>query len=94
MSRMRPIRQSNTITVRGSSRTMTSTLGMVRDSKNQQLGRASKVSNRFQTPEKIRGNGMSYTTKKQTQFDPKDYMVAECSIRDIQIYKQVFDFLD
>lgn len=32
--------------------------------------------------------------KKNVNFDPKEYMVAECSVRDIEIFKQVFDFLD
>jgi len=46
-----------------------------------------------QTPEKGVGKS-SFKTKKNINFDPKDYMVAECSVRDIEIYKQVFDFLD
>ena len=29
-----------------------------------------------------------------TPFDPKDYLVAEASLRDIEIFKQIFDFFD
>lgn len=43
------------------------------------------------TPEK---NRPSFRSRKNINFDPKDYMVAECQVRDIEIYKQVFDFLD
>lgn len=36
----------------------------------------------------------SFKSKKNINFDPKEFMVAECSVRDIEIFKQVFDFLD
>ena len=32
--------------------------------------------------------------KKAISFDPKEYMIAECSVHDIEVYKQVFDYLD
>ena len=32
--------------------------------------------------------------KRNVSFDPKEFMVAECSVHDIEIFKQVFDFLD
>jgi Ca2+-binding EF-hand superfamily protein len=45
------------------------------------------------TPDK-NAQKSSFRTKKNVNFDPKEYMVAECSVRDIEIFKQVFDFLD
>ena len=27
-------------------------------------------------------------------FDPKDYLIPSCTLKDIQTYKQVFDHLD
>ena len=44
------------------------------------------------TPEK--GKRGSFHAKKDINFDPKEYMVAECSLHDIEVFKQVFDFLD
>jgi Ca2+-binding EF-hand superfamily protein len=45
------------------------------------------------TPEKAVGRS-SFKSKKNINFDPKEFMVAECSVRDVEIFKQVFDFLD
>lgn len=45
------------------------------------------------TPEKG-GQKSSFKTKKNINFDPKEFMVAECSLRDIEVFKQVFDYLD
>ena len=45
-----------------------------------------------QTPEK--GGRSSMRMKKAISFDPKEYMVAQCSVHDIEVYKQVFDYLD
>jgi Ca2+-binding EF-hand superfamily protein len=45
------------------------------------------------TPDKG-GQKSSFRAKKNINFDPKEFMVAECSVRDIEIFKQVFDFLD
>jgi len=38
---------------------------------------------KFQTPEKVRGSNKLYSTKKKKEFDARDHMVAECSLRDI-----------
>ena len=45
------------------------------------------------TPEKgVRGSFKA--SKRNINFDPKEFIVAECSERDIMVFKQVFDFLD
>jgi Ca2+-binding EF-hand superfamily protein len=54
------------------------------------MGR-SDIGHKGLTPEKNKG---SFKSKKNIDFNPKDYMVAECSISDIEKFKQVFDFLD
>ena len=45
---------------------------------------------------KIEGKQRSSFTKarKNVNFDPKEFLVAECSVRDVEVYKQIFDFLD
>ena len=95
MSRMRqpPMRTSNATGTRGS-RMMGTSIGMGRDPRNHQPSRSPKITNKYSTPQKIQGSSKFYSTKKKTQFDARDYMVAQCSLRDIEIYKQVFDFLD
>ena len=45
------------------------------------------------TPDKG-GQKSSFRIKKNINFDPKQFMVAECSVRDVEIFKQVFDYLD
>ena len=48
---------------------------------------------RGDTPEKrMKGSIKNYI--KQVDFNPKEYLVAECSEHDIEVYKHVFDFLD
>lgn len=45
------------------------------------------------TPEKsIKGSFRR--GKPNVNFDPKDYITAECDERDVVIFKQVFDYLD
>lgn len=64
---------------------------------NYQLGRGpgsnEKYGGNARTPEKSGQRG-SFHGRKNTAFDPKEFMVAECSVRDIEVFKQVFDDLD
>jgi hypothetical protein len=51
---------------------------------------------RGSTPEKGRG-GAPLPFKppvKNQHFNPKEFIVAECTERDIEVYKQIFDFFD
>lgn len=45
------------------------------------------------TPEKNPQRG-SFHGKRTIAFDPKEFMVAECSVREIEVFKQVFDHID
>lgn len=67
---------------------------------NQQLGRGPNSNEKYgqkhsksRTPEKGAPR-QSFHQKKTTSFDPKEFMVAECSVREIEVFKQVFDDLD
>ena len=70
-------------------------MSMIRHS--QQLGRGRgsfRVSQlKDSTPEKkVRSSFRQ--SKKNINFDPKEYIVAQCTVKDVEVYKQVFDFLD
>ncbi len=54
--------------------------------------RYSEGPDKSHTPEKNQKS--SFRAKKNVNFDPKEYIVAECSLKDVEIFKQVFDFLD
>lgn len=67
-------------------------------SRNQQYGRGrgsyrESGVDKANTPEKG-GQRSSMRMKKAIAFDPKEFMVAECSVHDVEIFKQVFDYLD
>ena len=68
--------------------------GMRRSSK--QFGRGSSKhfdDARGDTPEKKGMKGSIKNITRQIDFDPKEYIVAECSEHDIEVFKHVFDFL-
>ena len=51
-------------------------------------------SDRGLTPEKkVKGSFRGHS-KPNVNFDPKDYVTAECNERDVVMFKQVFDYLD
>lgn len=52
---------------------------------------------RGSTPEKYGRGGAPLPFRPPTRnqhFDPKEFIVAECTERDIEVYKQIFDFFD
>jgi hypothetical protein len=57
-------------------------------------GRGSYREDKAKTPDKGTGQRSSFRGKKNVNFDPKEYMVAECSLREVEVFKQVFDYLD
>ena len=50
-------------------------------------------SDRGFTPEKKMKSSFRYA-KRNINFDPKEFITAECSERDVDMFKQVFDYLD
>ena len=46
------------------------------------------------TPEKKMKSSFKHHTKSNVNFDPKEYITAECNEKDIVMFKQVFDYLD
>ena len=50
-------------------------------------------SSRRGTPEKKR-IGSFKQKPRDISFNAKDYMVAECSVKEVEVFKQVFDYLD
>lgn len=52
---------------------------------------------RGSTPEKYGRGGAPLPFQapvRNTNFDPKEFEVAECTLRDIEVYKEIFDFFD
>ena len=46
------------------------------------------------TPEKTKGKGSFRMSKRILNFDPRDYVTADCTEREVTLFKQVFDYLD
>lgn len=60
-------------------------------------GRFNPDDSRGSTPEKYGRGGAPLPFRppvRNQHFDPKEFIVAECTERDIEVYKQIFDFFD